>query len=516
MPGSGRDPIGIWSCRRAIWLGTLLMCLLSEGRLCFPADDVTQFAATTASGDPPLAARRLPAVEDGFRDSPVSYLGPDFPQPEPLSAVPSSWEQEDPEADVRGDVELQPLPSWFEHARVGYDRGFVIASERSLDLQGADVPFLLRVNGLLQLRQTRFESAGPSRDLNQFQLIRGRLAFSGNAFTPDLNYFVQLDGRSSAGDEFRLLDYVMDFDFGHHLWGLDRATVVFKAGKYKVPFTLSRYLSAREFEFCDRSVASMYFDVNRSLAWGLYGKATPAAVPVEWEMALFNGLVTGGAETGSSGALDNNFAYSARLFAYPIGDWGTGALADLDWHETPATRIGAALAGSTIARDGPTEFDSMRVVDSGDRLSTLLNRLLPLAVDQYDVHMVCLDASCKYRGWSVTSEYYFRNISGFEGASVPNLFDHGFWFQVGKFIVPGKVELISRWSRVVGDSGTLGLEDQSADEIAAGFVWYFRGQNAKLTFDATHLNGAPISASSLDIFPGDLGWLFRTQVQLAF
>lgn len=488
------------------------MCLLSEGRLGSAADDGTQFVAASASWNPPVAAQRLPAVEDGVSDASLSYLRPDLPQPEPLSAVPSSWEQEDPDADVRGDVGLQPLPSWFEHARVGYDRGYVVASERSFDLQGTGVPFLLRVNGLLQLRQTHFESTGPNRDLNQFQLIRGRLAFSGNAFTPDLGYFVQLDGRSSAGDEFRLLDYIMDFDFGHNLWGLDRGTLVFKAGKYKVPFTLSRYLSAREFEFCDRSVASMYFDVNRSLAWGLYGKATPAAVPVEWEMALFNGLVTGGAETGSSGALDNNFAYSARLFAYPLGDWGSGALADLDWHESPAIRIGAALAGSTIARDGPTEFDSMRVVDSGYRLSTLL----PLAVDQYDVHMICLDASCKYRGWSVTSEYYFRSLSGFEGESIPDLFDHGFWFQVGKFVVPGKVELISRWSRVVGDSGTLGLEDQSADEIAAGFVWYFRGQNAKLTFDATHLDGAPINASSLDIFRGDRGWLFRTQVQLAF
>lgn len=154
----------------------------------------------------------------------------------------------------------------------------------------------------------------------------------------------------------------------------------------------------------------------------------------------------------------------------------------------------------------------MRVVDSGRRLSTLL----PDSVSQYDVQMYCLDASCKYRGWSVTSEYYLRYISGLRDASIPGLFDHGCWFQVGKFVVPGKVELISRWSRVVGDSGTLGLEDQSADEIAAGLVWYFRGQNAKLTFDATHLDGAPINAPSLDISPGDQGWLFHTQIQMAF
>ncbi len=125
-----------------------------------------------------------------------------------------------------------------------------------------------------------------------------------------------------------------------------------------MPFTMARYLSGREFEFTDRSMASMYFDVNRSLAVGLYGKSS-RGIPMDWEVAIFNGLVTGGAETGSSGDLDKNFAYSARLFAYPTGDWGQGELADFEWHRKPATRIGAAFANSTINRIGSTEFQSL-------------------------------------------------------------------------------------------------------------------------------------------------------------
>ena len=351
-----------------------------------------------------------------------------------------------------------------------------------------------------------------SSDLNQFQLIRGRLAFSGNAFTPNLRYFVQLDGRSSAGDEFRLLDYQFDFDFGRHLWGLDRDTLVFKAGKYKMPFTMARYLSAREFEFADRSMASMYFDVNRSLAWGLGGRIHSSVIPLSWETAIFNGLVTGGAETGSSGTLDNNFAYSARLFAFPTGDWGTGSLADFDWHDTLATRVGAAFAGSTIDRIGATEFNSIRVVDSGDRLGALL----PSSVDEYTVNTFCVDASCKYRGWSLTGEYYFRNIGAFRGETMPGLFDHGFWLQVGKFIVPRKLQLLSRWSRVVGDSGTLAWRIK-APMKSRGDSRGISGIKTRNWFvDATHLNGAPISSSGLDIFPGDAGWLVRTQIQFAF
>jgi len=100
--------------------------------------------------------------------------------------------------------------------------------------------------------------------------------------------------------------------------------------------------------------------------------------------------------------------------------------------------------------------------------------------------------------------------------SFPSLLDDGFVLQSGYFVIPEKLELIARWSRIAGDSGTLGLVSASSDEFGAGFVWYFRGHNAKLTFDANRFNGAPVSSSRLDLLPSDAGWLFRTQFQLAF
>ena len=110
-------------------------------------------------------------------------------------------------------------------------------------------------------------------------------------------------------------------------------------------------------------------------------------------------------------------------------------------------------------------------------------------------------------GWSVTSEYYFRTISGFQGADLPDLFDHGFWLQVGKFVVPRKLELLSRWSRVVGTSGTLGVEQRERGRDRGRIGVVLSDQNAKLTVDATWLNGAPINSSALDISPGAIGWL---------
>ncbi len=403
---------------------------------------------------------------------------------------------------------------WLAQTKVGYDGGFVVGIQDQKDLKIGDFPFQLKINGWGQIRFTNFDSQGTNRNLNQIALKRARLDFSGSAFTRDLQYFLQLDGRTSSGDDVRLLDYYMHYDLGHHALGCAPNVIGFKTGKYKIPFSFARSLSGRDLEFADRSMASIYFDINRSLGGGLYGKSHLWRIPMSWEVAIFNGFLSGGASTGSSGMLDNNFAYSGRIDAFPSGEWGSGSgeLADFDWHEALATRIGAGFASSNINRLGSSEFDSSRVVDSGLQLGPLL----PAAVSQYDVTQYAVDGSIKYRGWSTTLEYYIRNINGFQGATIPDLYDHGFWLQTGKFVVPDKLQLLARWSRIVGDSGTLGVMRQSSDEIGGGFVWYIRRQHAKFTFDATYLNGASVNSSALNISAGDIGWLYRFQFQFAF
>jgi hypothetical protein len=141
---------------------------------------------------------------------------------------------------------------------------------------------------------------------------------------------------------------------------------------------------------------------------------------------------------------------------------------------------------------------------------------LPPGVTAYDVGLSTVDAHLKYQGLSVLVDYYWRYITQFSGGSVPSLFDHGFVLQAGYFVVPRKLEALGRWSRIVGDSGSLGLEEESTDEVAGGVAWYFEGHAAKIVTQATYRNGGPLTDGRLDIVAGDLGWLFQTQLQLAF
>ncbi|MFM7562618.1 MAG: hypothetical protein ACKO81_06260, partial [Planctomycetota bacterium] len=112
--------------------------------------------------------------------------------------------------------------------RVGYDQGFVISGREIKDLKDEDFPFRLKFNGWGHFRMTNFISDGPSRDLNQFQLKRARLIFSGHAFTPDFSYFIALDARSASNDNIQLLDYYLSYDLGHHDLGFQKRAFVVK------------------------------------------------------------------------------------------------------------------------------------------------------------------------------------------------------------------------------------------------------------------------------------------------
>lgn len=391
-----------------------------------------------------------------------------------------------------------------------YDDGLVLFGP------GARYPgaesFSLKLNAWGQLRHTFLGSTSNQRDMNQLQLKRGRLVFSGHAYKPEFTYFFQMDGRSAAGDSTRLLDYYLRYDFGKAHLGMEKQKLGLLLGRYKLPSTLARRLSGRELEFTDRSVSSIFFDVNRSMAFGLYGTIDQLPRPLIWEVALFNGIGSGGATTGINGAIDNNLGISGRFQSDQLGEWREGSLVDFTMHEEIATRVGCGFAFSKIDRSGLAEFNRVRVVDSGQQLSSIV----PNAVNQYSLALFSVDASAKYRGWSATIEYYFRSIGGFRGADVNNLFDHGLWLQLGNFLVEDKLQVLTRWSRVQGNSGTLGISEQSTEEISGAVAWYFKRQSAKLVSDLTYLNGSPVEASVLDIRAGQSGWLWRTQYQFAF
>ena len=413
-------------------------------------------------------------------------------------------------------VRLDALEGWPEYAPtsnlddgniVGYDGGFVNAGPGG-DLDSGDAQFQMRIGTWGQFRHNFFDSQGPNLDQNDFDLERLRLVFDGHAFNSSFRYFFQLDADSDVGEVVDMLDYYVTYDFGHDLFCWDEGKLALRLGKWKIGFNRAREESGTRMQFSDRSMASVLFDFDRSLGVGLLGEVGP----LDWQVALANGIDTGGFRTSRAGELDRNMAVATRVNWLVAGDWGRDGHADLDWRCAPAIRLGTGFTYTRHGVEGAREFSFPRVVDSGAMIDTVL----PAGVTGHNQFMHAADVNVKYLGFSFIYEYYFRHFSGFSGAVVPDLLDHGYWAEAGYFIIPEHVQLVARHSRIVGNSGTLGLVDQSADEVAGGVVIYARRHNLKLTFDVTKLNGAPVNDSALNIRAGDAGWLYRTQFQWKF
>lgn len=393
----------------------------------------------------------------------------------------------------------------------GYSNGYVLASPAIDSIQQNSFPFSTRLNGWMQLRHAAFDSDGPNRSRNALSLERIRIGLDGHAYAPELRYTLVLDANSDQAADVSFLDAFFSYDFGCRMLDLKPGTLGFRAGKWKSPFSRSREESARRFQFTERSVGNLFFDIGRSTGVSIYGEGALRTMPARFEVSLINGINSGRDATISAEDLDRNFAWSGRTSIDPLGPFSNGE-SDLAWSPQSILRLGAGVVGTRLDREGRVEFARPRVVASGRSLS----ELLPPSVDSFDLLMFTVDSHWKVRGFSLIAEYHWRTLYNFSNGEVPTLTDTGLVLQAGYFVIPKKLEALARWSKIVGDSGTLGDFSEATHEIGTGVVWFIKDQDVKFTVDLSWIDGVPVNSPRLSLLPGDEGLLFRSQLQFGF
>lgn len=398
----------------------------------------------------------------------------------------------------------------------GYDGGFTLEGPLDSPSASGKPKFKMKIGSWGQLRHNYFHSSGPNRDQNDFEFERLRLTLGGYAYNPNFTYYFQFDADSDAGpgaEVVDMLDYYGTYDFGADQFGFEKKRLAVRFGKWKIGFNRAREESGTRMQFSDRATASVLFDYDRSIGFGLLGEMMPmVGENLDWQVTIANGIDTGGFRPSRAGQLDRNLAVATRINWLLTGDWGKDGHADLDFRDVPAIRMGSGFTYTRPNAEGAREFNFPRTVSTGANINTVL----PAGITSYNIFMFANDFNLKYQGFSLIMESYFRQISGFSGGGLPSLSDSGYWLETGYFIVPEKVQLIARHSHIVGDSSTLGVTDTSSDEVAGGVVFYFKKHNSKLTFDVTKLNGVPVQDSALNVRVGDDGTLFRTTYQFKF
>jgi hypothetical protein len=136
-----------------------------------------------------------------------------------------------------------------------------------------------------------------------------------------------------------------------------------------------------------------------------------------------------------------------------------------------------------------------------------------VTVQEATYKMWAMDGGLKKSGFSVNGQYFMRWLSDFEADGplpLTSTFDHGFELSSGKFIVPQKLMLYVRGSKVFGQFA-------NPYEYGAGVKWYFLPtERLWVTGEVMRVKGAPYSGAFSPYTAGMSGWVPMVQTILAF
>ena len=180
-------------------------------------------------------------------------------------------------------------------------------------------------------------------------------------------------------------------------------------------------------------------------------------------------------------------------------------------------RIGTSFTRSREDRFSETDQsspDNTSIYNSDGVLAFSTGAFAPgVTVEKATYRMWAIDGGLKKSGFSVNGQYYFRWLNDFEADGplpLASTFDHGFELSAGKFIVPKKLVLYARGSKVFGQFA-------SPYEYAGGFKWYFLPtERLWLTGELMRVQRAPYSGAFTPYTAGMTGWVPMVQTVLAF
>jgi hypothetical protein len=323
----------------------------------------------------------------------------------------------------------------------GYKDGFYLQSEEG--------DFRLNINFHLQL-QHQFLSVEGQGKTNSFQIRRGRIFFSGNAFTKKLAYlfhFEFIGGRTNNASEGfaytgpNLLDAYVDYEV--------IPAFAVKGGQFKVPYNLEELISDLKGQFIDRPITNDVFTFNRDLGVAFHGR--PWGKVFDYTIYAMNE----GTNRNASNK-NNEMLFGGRFVLNVLGDHGYTS-GDPEETEEPQLMLGTAANFNRVGSAAGGAADQSVISATGD-------------------------AAFRYKGFStIGAGYYLRN----QTAST-NIF--GFHSQAGYFVIPHHLEVVGRFCGVIPTS--VGVTN--GYEAGGGLGYYFKGHKLKLMTDYAILINSPL------------------------
>ena len=251
---------------------------------------------------------------------------------------------------------------------------------------------------------------------------------------------------------------------------------------------------------------------------GVWANGEPAK-GLNYLVFLGNGLNT---LNISANKIDPHLLLSGSVWWEPLGAYsepGKSRQMYDDYFASKKTRIriGTSFTRSREDRFSDTDQsspDNTSIYNSDGVLAFSTGAFAPgVTVQKALYKMWAIDGGLKKSGFSVNGQYYFRWLSDFEADGplpLASTFDHGFELSTGKFIVPKKLLLYVRGSKVFGQFA-------KPYEYGGGFKWYFLPtERLWMTGEVMRVNKSPYSGAFTPYTAGMNGWVPMLQTVLAF
>ena len=339
-------------------------------------------------------------------------------------------------------VALIAIGSYSADAQEITSPGF---GEGILEIETIDSSFYMnfsaRFQGLFTSDWNRIDPYQNFAAEKSYMLIRrARLKFSGFAYSPNLEYKLQLglSNRDLAGvSQFThnaprlILDAVLKWSFHENfeLW----------VGQTKLPGNREELISSGNLQFVDRSLLNGSFGLGRDMGVQLHHYFVLGEDFIIKESLAFSQGEGRNVTTGNLGG----YQYTGRLEILPFGEFeGKGA-----------------YSGGDLARHASPKLSLATTYDfNNDAVRTESNAGLYMFTDdgfhETDVSTFFIDAMFKYRGFSFMAEYAQRraedpsasNTDGILTGDVVNV-GNAYNFQAG-YLFQNDYEISLRYTRI--------------------------------------------------------------------
>jgi hypothetical protein len=394
-----------------------------------------------------------------------------------------------------------------------YQDGIVIWQ----NAEGAKVPFLLRFNNNTQIRylntvnssDTFTDHLGVTRDVhlrNDITVNRSMFIFAGYMFDPRLQY--SLTVWTSAG----AASIVVAGNIG---WRFNKALTL-TGGYTGVPGSRSLVGTFPFFQPTDRSMADNFF--RPGFTQGTWASGEPVK-GLNYLAFLGNGLNT---LNISAAKIDHSLLMSGSTWWEPLGAYSEPGKSRQMYDDYFATKKARIRIGTSFTRSREDRFsdtdqsspDNTSIYNSDGVLAFATGAFAPgVTVQEATYKMWAIDGGLKKSGFSLNGQYYMRWLGDFNADGplpLSSTFDHGFELSAGQFVVPKKLVLYGRGSKVFGQFA-------NPYEYAGGLKWYFLPtERIWLTGELMKVHGAPYSGAFSPYTAGMAGWVPMLQTVLAF